>query len=96
MSSRKRRLRRVDSATGGRVTRPIVCLAVVCLALSGCSFLRYPLWRSGNRRGTVPKSYIQSEADKEEGSWFGSWFGSEEPRPSKTVDDFLGMPRPEA
>jgi hypothetical protein len=42
-----------------------------------------------------PSPYRRTTKKKEESSWWSSWWRSDEPRPSKTVQDFLSQERPE-
>lgn len=39
--------------------------------------------------------YRRTTKKKEESSWWSSWWQRDEPRPSKTVQDFLSQERPE-
>ena len=42
-----------------------------------------------------PSPYRRNTKKKEESSWWSGWWQRDEPRPSKTVQDFLSQERPE-
>jgi len=84
------------------LVRRILCLAIGCLLLAGCSTVKQPSpptrspsgYQGSNqqlRRGMAGNQ----QPKKEETSWFGSLFKRKEPDPPKSVNEFLRQPRPE-
>lgn len=70
----------------------LLCGAMVCLAVAGCSSVGQSN-RSTPKNRSIYSYQYQKPAKKSEPSFFGSLFGQKEEEPPKSVKDFLKQPQ---
>lgn len=82
-SSAKRR------ASFRALAKRLACVALLCLAVGGCSVIGGNSSHSRNPRASLTEPLTQRREKKS----FGSWLFRRESTPSESIPDFMDMPR---